>query len=351
MRLQALLTWWGGQLHDLIPQRRHDLWRQRRATITLQISEHLVTFSGPGPRGLETCELSFDDVGERADVVDAFVASLSKPLRRLAVVLAPNQYLSQRLTLPRVARAHLSETVGYQLPKVTPFTTDQVLYACGELPEATADGPLSVWLLVVPRQRLVQAMALLNRPAPTSPLPVAAPPQPGEPLEMAWNIEESHGAARRRRLVWIGLLCAWIAAFGLHLRNQYVAKDELHETLAELQTESRQVIALRERLAQSAAQLEHVGKLKQASTSSLVLLDTLAKLLDDKTWLQRLDLDSNNLALMGISSSPSALIEKLEASAAFEGVRLDAFTRDNSTQADRFNLSAVVRPPANGGGG
>ena len=43
-------------------------------------------------------------------------------------------------------QAHLSEAVRYQLPQLTPFAADQLLYACGESADSPADGPLSVRL-------------------------------------------------------------------------------------------------------------------------------------------------------------------------------------------------------------
>jgi general secretion pathway protein L len=120
--------------------------------------------------------------------------------------------------------------------------------------------------------------------------------------------------------------------------------------LSGLRTEAAKVSQLRQRLDDSVQRLEWLGERKRLTASTLVLLDSLAQLLDDQTWLQRLDFDGKDLTLTGISSAPSALVETLETSSSFEGVRFDAFTQDRRNEGNRFNLSAKVEQPASAGG-
>ena len=100
-----------------------------------------------------------------------------------------------------------------------------------------------------------------------------------------------------------------------------------------------------------AAQSAWLHDRKQTTVSSLVVLDALAQMLDDRSWLQRFALDGDEVNLMVASASPSELIETLEASPIFSNVRFDSLTRDNRNATDRFNIQAKVGPPAQEDGG
>ena len=82
-----------------------------------------------------------------------------------------------------------------------------------------------------------------------------------------------------------------------------------------------------------------------------MLLDMLTQQLDDRTWLQGLELRGQRLTLRGISSSPATLLETLEASRLLQNVRFEAaITRDGRGQGDRFNISAQLERAVEGGG-
>jgi general secretion pathway protein L len=125
----------------------------------------------------------------------------------------------------------------------------------------------------------------------------------------------------------------------------------LEQQLAALRADAGDVVALRGDLDASLERLRWIEQRKQESFASVRMLNTLAELLDDGYWLQRLDFDGENLTLTGLSMTPSELIGTLESSDMLEAVRFDALTRDRRTNADRFNLSAKLQPaqPAEGG--
>jgi hypothetical protein len=124
----------------------------------------------------------------RPVVVDEFMARLPGRPQRIALVLGPEEYLLRRTTLPRAARDNLAEAVGYQLPQLTPFSASQLIYACGEAADSPSEGPLSVWLVAVPRQRVSRALALIGQTPPEGYLPLRDSPSPGAPVELAWRL-------------------------------------------------------------------------------------------------------------------------------------------------------------------
>ena len=104
---------------------------------------------------------------------------------------------------------------------------------------------------------------------------------------------------------------------------------------------------LRDRLDQARSQAKWLSEHRQQAISPLMLIDTLTRQLDDQSWLQGLELKGRHLTLRGISSSPAALLETLEASRLLRDVKFQAaITRDSRAQGDRFNISArLERPP------
>jgi len=340
-------AWWGSQLSDLVPESLSRSLQRARTTVTLRIEGEIATFCGPGDANTVSCELPTTDQTEQPAALREFLGALPSAPQRLRVILEPDQFLVRHFSLPRAARPHLAEAVGYQLPKLTPFTTDRVLYACGTMPDSPSNGPLSVWLMTTPKDRIVQALTLIGQTAPQNPMRLDTPPEAGKPLELAWRVTEPRKSPRRRlRLAWIGMLALWIGAMGLHVFKRLEVHEQLTQTLAKVREEASEVTELRERLLDSRSQIDWLAEHKRSTPSAIVFLDSLAQLLDDQTWLQRLDFDGRSLRLTGISQSPSALVETLETSSSFEDVRFDAFSRDRRTQADRFNLSAKVEPPA-----
>ena len=349
MTVAEFLDWWRSRLGEMVPASLRGSWNDAKTTLVLEIEDNRLALSAPPAQTTARVELTpdVDRLGKPKPVQD-FLFGLNGTPRRIRLSLAPSEYLSQQLMLPRAAQAHLAEAVGYQLPQLTPFTSDQLLYACGERPNSSPDGPLSVWLVAVPRQKVTRALAWIDQPPPDNPLPVQTPPDPGEKLVVSWSTRESATSPRRHlRLAWIGLAIAWLAVLGLHSHNRQQEQVQLDTTRAELRARASEVARLRDHLERARLQADWLAQHRAQAISPLVLIDTLTQQLDDQTWLQGLELKGQRLTLRGISASPAALLETLEGSELLQDVRFQsAITRDRREQGDRFNISARLERPA-----
>jgi general secretion pathway protein L len=348
MKASDFLHWWRSQLSELMPAALRGSWQDAKTRLVLRIDGNSVELRSPAPGPAARIELPESGDAARPATVDDFLSQLRGRPQRVSLVLAANAYLLRRLTLPRAAQANLAEAVGYQLPQLTPFTASQLIYACGETPDSPAEGPISVWLVAVPRQRVARALALIDQAPPDGYLALRQPPAAGEDVELTWRLPEASSFSQHRvRLAWLGLLGLWLGVLGLHLYHQQQAQTRLDEALDELRARAHEVGNLRDRLAVAKAQADRLTALKQSAHSPLVLLDALTEQLDDQTWLQGFDLRGGGLTLRGITTSPATLIETLEASAMLQDVRFDAaITRDRRSQGDRFNINAKLESPA-----
>lgn len=351
MRAGEFLQWWRGQLADMMPAALRGSWQDARTTLVLRLDRNALELHSPALDSTARIGLLEGDEAARP-AVQAFLSKLPGRPQRLSLTLGPDEYLLRRTTLPRAAQANLAEAVGYQLPQLTPFTASQLVYACGVAPDTPPDGPLSVWLVAVPRQRIARALALIGQTPPDGYLPLRQPPSPGTPLELAWGLPDASAfSGRRLRLAWMGLAALWLGVLGLHLYHQQQAQARLEQTLDGLRVRALEVSALRDRLAAAQAQLQKLTEIRQSTHSPLALLDTLTEQLDDQTSLQGFDLRGGRLTLRGITASPATLLETLEASSMLRDVRFDsAITRDGRSQGDRFNISAQLESRMRGAG-
>jgi len=352
MTAAEFFDWWRTQLSELVPATLRGSWHSAKTTVAVGVGSGKVEFSAPPAKTTTAIDLYGTDEDTQTALAQNFLTRLPGVPQRIRLTLLPNEYLVQKLTLPRAAKGHLTEAVGYQLPQLTPFTADQLLYACGEAPGSSTDGQISVWLVAIPRQRISRALALIGQSPPDGPLPLRAPPPPDERLVVSWPIRETEASPRRRmRLAWAGLAILWVAVLGIHLHNRQQAQDTLDLTRDGLRARAIEVSHLRDRLDNTESQMNWLSQRRQRGISLLMLLDTLTQQLDDRTWLQGLELRGQRLNLRGISSSPATLLETLEASKVLQNVRFEAaITRDGRGQGDRFNISAKLESPVQDGG-
>ena len=352
MTAAEFFDWWRTRLSELVPARLRGSWHSAKTTLALRLEHDSLKLSAPPSEAAATIELSAADEASEPKAVADFLSRLPGRPQRIRLTLDPAQYLLQHLTLPRAAQAHLDEAVSYQLPQLTPFKADQLFYACGETPDSPANGPLSVWLVAVPRQRITRALRLIGQPPPDNPLPIKIPPAPGKAITVSWSVrEQAESSHRRMRIAWTVLLALWLAVLGLHTYNRGQAQSKLDLARDELRSRAVEVGRLRDRLEHARSQAAWLVQRREQAISPLMLLDALTQQLDDQTWLQGFELSGQRLTLRGISSSPAALLENLEASNLLRDVKFEAaITRDGRGQGDRFSISARLEPAAQDGG-
>ena len=353
MPLQEFFDWWRTQLSELVPASWQGRGQHRRNRVKMTLNPGTVKVEDAAGREVGEYKLSRHETPTVPDGVAEVIHGMRGQLRQIDIVVSQREFLLRHLTLPMAARTNLYEAVGYQLGKLTPFSSSQLLYACGTTAENVADGMVPVWLVAVPRQSLQQAMAVLGQETPAGPLPLTAPPAAEDSLRFTWQTAAKGGYSRHGlRLAFIGMLLLWAVGLGLHLHNISQAREHLSAELDELRVQAAEVQRLRDRIARHTDSAEKLIGLRQQYVSPLVVMDTLTEQLDDRTWLQNLELDGDDLTLRGTSSAAATLIETLEASDLFHQVEFNAaITRNAGENGDRFNLTARLSPaPAEGDG-
>ena len=344
MSSAVFFSWWRARLGELVPTFLRRRWGSVRAGITLSIDGEQVQIRSADNSQPVVVDLGGERPAETSTEIATLLAALPGGPQQIRLQLEAHDYLVRRFSLPRAAQGNLAEAVGYQLPQLTPFSADQLLYACGEADDSPSTGALSVWLVAVPRQRVERALAVIDQPAPHSPLQLRAPPTTGEALSLTWRASDlSPTSQRSMRIAWVALVALWIGVLGIHMFKQAEQQRMLDETLGELRTKAATVSQLHEQLARVRVQVEQVSELKASGGSPLMVLDRLSQALSDETWLLGMELRKGQLMLRGVSASPANLIETLEATDFLKDVSFDsAITRDGRSEGDRFNIRATL---------
>ncbi|HUG62472.1 MAG TPA: PilN domain-containing protein [Methylomirabilota bacterium] len=267
--------------------------------------------------------------------------------------LAPERLIARSLELPAAGREYLAPIVEHRLERLTPWRPDKVVYGFAVAGVPASDGAMAVDFLATSADIAADRTDRLARfdVVPTA-LGSAA-----EPVETPLRIDLYRGARdvgrrRLRRAVAIAVILLAVVlapAFGL---SQWLSMqaDERLATLEQRLATKRAV--LRAATGDTEAESRDLRLIngKTPVTAAMVLVDTLAGLLPDGTFLRELEIDGPKIRIAGLSSDAPALIPVLEADEALADVRFSApVTRDDAGR-DGFDIVArwIAReaPPA-----
>lgn len=331
------LRWWRGQLLDLVPDSLKHHRYPHTGVHRLELSGELARFF---PEGREP-PLVIPLTGEAASTLPDGV---TRPTGILDIRLPPSEYLLIRIRLPQAARGHLDEAVRYQLPRLVPFTIDQIHHTYGIESEAKDDDQLPVWVIVIPRTRLDRALTGLGLNPDALQPDLKRPPEPGEPLSFHWKLpQQDHGGIGRRRVAIAIMITAIAGPALLHLYNRYSEYRWLQEQLDRKREQATETLRLLNYSEGIARRVHWLNEQKKAAVSPLDVLETLSRNIGDDTWLQTLEMKGDRLTIQGLSPAPGQLIKILEEIPLFDEVRFEsAITRDARQGLSRFTISAKL---------
>jgi len=270
------------------------------------------------------------------------IGQLQRKADRAVLRLPAEQTLSKTLYLPQAAEMNLRQVVGFEIDRLTPFSVQQLYYDVLVLERQLAERRLQIRFVAALRARvdpiLKQLAELGFQPdqvdvsgenAELNLLPLEQRPKRGQAL---------------RRFNWAsaGLACLLLGLVSVFPLWQYrnLAIQLLPKVNA-AQQEAEKVLALRKELENAIESSGFLLQKRQNTPFVIDLLDELTHLFPDGTWVEQLEIKSNEIRVRGQSGEASALIERLEASKWFHEVTfLSPVTNDKRTGKDRFYLVA-----------
>jgi general secretion pathway protein L len=321
----GFFNWWLAELAALVPDR----FRRVRA-------RHLYDLSGAREDGAAAARRVTRAAVDDEDLPEALAAlgrRLARSRGRCVVRLPRSAAFLCSTTLPAAAAETLREVVGYELSRLTPYSTEDALYTVakvGDLPEV---GQIEVRVAAVERALVAPLLQHGDR------VRIAVGTADGPDL---WLGQKATDAPRVSRLdialVQIVLLLAvavLLAPYWRGIEQEAALEADIEavrgaaERSAELDRAMKDALARREALAQ----------VLYGGAAVVETLEAIATTLPDDTWLTSLEVNLDSATLTGSSGDAAGVLERFGESLLFQNPDFsNAVMHDPETGSQNFTL-------------
>jgi general secretion pathway protein L len=342
---QAFFAWWTAELAICVPPPLRGALARPGQIIELVVADGAARFTrrrGGQVQELAKIGLARNEEAQARRALNQLRAHIRPKRSRIQVGIAPEQVLRRTIGLPVSVVENLREVLELELDRHTPFRPAEVYFG-HRIAGFEDDGKrVLVELAVVPR-RLADRVLAIARALGFKPERLGIAGEDGIDF-MRGEQEgdaETPGQSRAARLgLGVGLallLLLPLLALKLTERREQARVAELREQAASTDTLRKEVEILLKRN-------RELPLRKQTGPSLMAVLDELATILPDGTWVAELRLEGSKLMLVGYSASASALIAVIEESDLFSGADFASpVMPDPALRAERFHLTATVK--------
>jgi general secretion pathway protein L len=351
---EAFVRWWVGELTALVPARlRFASDRSERLVLLVGKTETEASLESPrnvvalGPIRLDK---SADEHGELQALVPGGRLRRALSKGRLGVVLRipADQALRITLELPAASEGNLHEVAGYELDRRTPFTADQVRFACRVLRRDAAAHRIFVELTIAPLAVIQDALRVASKLG-IEPIRIdVAGANPGEPPSADLIASDDAGVSVRHAskltfsLAAMAIVLAFVA-IALPIRAMQQRADTLESEFASAKKTATTVGSLQKEIDTLREDEVFLRERKRKTPAASRLLFEMTHVLPDDTWLNEFQISGSEVQIIGFTASASALIGLLERSRIFRNTTFRSpVTRDIKTERERFHIAARV---------
>jgi len=343
--------WWGSELAWLVPGfLRGDAQRGLRTLEVAVGGTHIVASLRRGARRHELGRIARNESPAAAsDARDALLSGISRrfvPQRtRITVRVAAEQALTRTVELPAAATQNLRQVLSFEIHRLTPFKHEAV-YFDGRVVERIKGGrQVRVILDVVPRGVIDEALELLAAWDTASDRRSVSIVRAGHDIFVSFLPQQAR--SRLTRTVNLVLLAVNLALLGavvaIPLQRQHSELQGLREQVERAESAAAEAIGVRERLDRIRSESAYLVGQKNTLPTMVQTLDELSHRLPDTTWVNRLEVNRDEIRIAGYSAAASSLIGALDESDFLGDARfISPITVDPAVGRERFFLSARI---------
>jgi general secretion pathway protein L len=346
------LRWWRTELLTLIPEGLRELSREKGWLVLLLSAD-----SAPARLFVETSAAPPDLLAQipepgNAESRTSLQAVLQRPeisklIGRgefgLCLRIPSRSALCRTIDLPLAAESNLSEVVGFELDRYTPFRADQVYYTHRLLERDAAAQRLSVEITIVPKPVVDEALAIARNLGWTPDRVDVADPSP-HASHSNNLLAPTASAARRSGLratygLAISAAILAVAAIAIPFAAAEHEAAAMTEEVASLEKQSANAATVGKEILALRSGEDFLLNQKQRSRTMSELLAQITHLLPDDTWLTDLRVTGSDVELTGVSASASRLVGILEQSGQFRDTNFHSpVTADQGSGKERFSI-------------
>ncbi len=266
---------------------------------------------------------------------------------RTVLMLPADVVLRRPVSFPAQVRDNLPQVMRYELDRLSPFQSDQVIYDFALQGGPAPAGRINLELALCRRDRVEGWIQRLR--------------EAGSPIEQitwegAWpkaNLLAPEDRPRRRtalfdlkKLLWALALLLLAAALATPLWQKARLVESLDKEIANIRTKAVEVDDLRQELERARRGSTAVLQQKWDRPRIMDLLLELSERIPDDTWVQSLEYQDGEVQLRGESGQATALIALLEQAPGIDGVSFRSpVTQVARTGKERFNLAFTYTQP------
>ncbi|BAM92480.1 general secretion pathway protein L, GspL [Bradyrhizobium oligotrophicum S58] len=262
----------------------------------------------------------------------------------LEIHLTAENVLVRPLDFPKQAEPFLDGMIRTQIGRLTPWHIDQALYGFSAT-HPVANDRIALTLAATPRA-LVQPLLAFADEVGAAKLVITAEvgAADGVPIQIFKSSLRSSLAGGRDlgRVLKLGWLSVAATTAVLLIATTLIGgylDGELDDAQAQV---TRLRAALRPAIGATAAD-GLLAKRKQTSPASVIVLDTLSKILPDGTYVIELHVENDRLQISGLTQDAPALIRLIEQSPQFSRATFYApTTRTAGETGERFHIEARI---------
>ncbi|MBU0655668.1 MAG: PilN domain-containing protein [Gammaproteobacteria bacterium] len=340
-KFQAFMRWWGEGLSASLPDGLRKLFRSDPPRLVLHMQDGQqgsVLWEQDGKQQERGNFLLTDTDASLTDFVPSRAAG--KPYQ-VELRLGQGQVLQMQRHFPEAVKDNLRQVVGYQLDRLTPFTTENALFDAQILRHDKTRKEVLADIYVAPRHvvdRLVRQMT----DAGIDGVDVISVGETAGKVRL--GREQDAAATRGWSMIplylFIGALAlSLLAPLGYKFRRL----EQVETALAEVRKSSAEQMTVRDKLMEAEDALHFLEEKRRTSPVALDVVEKLSTDIPDHTWLERLSLDGRMLEIRGESGKALNLIDILEEAPEFADVRFKSpVTRNKDNGRDRFHIEATV---------
>jgi general secretion pathway protein L len=312
-------------------------------------SDTLTAKAAPVKKGAALPDVSFRTSNGRPS--PSLPADWESALRgsRVEIMLRSDDVLFRSLDFPKRAVDFLDGMIRAQIDRLTPWSANDVVFGWSH-PANIANERIQLTLAATSKDKIQPLVQLARNLGAASMTAFAEPPSSeGAPVKFKVFETSLHSAVGRTvdlprilriSLLSTGLLAAISLALAAYVGNTLDAEQQqLLRRIAERRA------SLRLQTAGGGSAQDLLAKRKQTTPSSVMVLESISRVLPDSTYVTELRVEGDKLQVVGISQDAPSLIKLMEQSPQFSRATFFApTTRAQSDPGERFHIEAHVTP-------
>lgn len=337
--------WWFGELAAFLPATLRRTISGQAPDLILEPRDGTVLFhsrQGEKVDQLGSCDAT------AAGLPNGLAVTLRKSRTRhgQTILALPRALVTiQDDELPLAAAENLNDVVGFEMDRLTPFRQDEVYFHASVLNRDSEQQKLTIALTASPRAT-VDTLLARARAWGLAVDCVDVATGSNSFLKGINLLPAASGSATRvvGRAVTVGLLLGLVLLVGLAVSIPLDRKERFAEALRQEVLLARKKLAAVRNLTDEIQTLEesnrYVADVRRNTALVSQVLEDMARLLPDDTWLSQLRVIEDRLEMTGYSQDAAQLIAVFDESPLFDEPKFRSpVTRDQRSGVERFSLS------------